>query len=1050
MTTVPSSAAVIEVGSQIGPYRIVGVLGAGGMGTVYRANQVHLNRLVALKVMKPSLAMDKDFCDRFMREARSGAALDHPHVVRILDADIREGILYLAFEFMPGGDLAHLLEQRGPQTAAEALRLIAECADGLHAIHLKGLLHRDIKPQNIFLDAEGHIKLGDLGLARLATGDDRMTMTGAVMGTPAYMAPEQADGTELDIRSDIHALGGTLYTLLTGRQPFTGPTQMAIMGKVMYEPPPDPRAVIPTVPDDVAAVVKRAMAKRRDDRFATPADMRQEVLRVAAGLPSAPIQPAAIPTSSVLNPTPATAAPTSSQLAPTLVTQVAGESPTWSPAPMPSAPTEHPSALRADIPPAMAQKPDLPRPATLHPLVPPRRTAKGAPVIVAAVIVGSALAAGGWWWHRQTMLNSGRDEELARIADLPDGATEADEHLVSQTVATYDETVAGKRKEVVDAAWSQKVAAILNLRLKQEKDAKALADQAAKDAAKALADQQAKDAAATALADQQAKDAAAKALADQQAKDAAAKTLADQQAKDAVAKALADQQVRDATAKALADQQARDATAKALADQQAKDAPIKAPTDQPQAIAPKALTNQQPSPDQQPSASWASAQGRDQCGNWADLTVLGVTQRFRYIPDGKFMMGSPPNQAGRDADENAHPVTLTRSFWMADSTCTQDFWQAVMKANPSHFIGDPQRPVEQVSWNDCQSFLSEINQRTPHLFARLPSEAEWEYACRSGTVTAIPAATDLDAIAWYEDNAGHTTHAVKQKAANPWGLYDMIGDVWQWCGDWYGDYPADETPVRPMHVIAPVHRLPPDPLIDPVGAASGSDRVYRGGGWDSSPADCRSADRRHGVPDGRPPVVPGAFAPGARDDLGFRICVTDEQSAISSLRSHLLALDQPRPPADRAAADLQEYIIRMDGPDANAQRWQAKLARIAADRQSTACLDGAGQLAIKDREAAELAEEDLITLIGPDAALATERRRRVADHRALEQRLRAVLAPLNGDSNAIDHSSAGLVALGAALKTWKTAIGQDAQAEAWRKRLDLERGPVAPGEMNRP
>ena len=235
------------------------------------------------------------------------------------------------------------------------------------------------------------------------------------------------------------------------------------------------------------------------------------------------------------------------------------------------------------------------------------------------------------------------------------------------------------------------------------------------------------------------------------------------------------------------------------------------------------------------ASPWASAHGHDQYGDWADLTELGVVQRFRFIPAGTFTMG------GGDLWFTPHAVTLTKPYWMADSSCTQALWQVVMGSNPSKFTGDPQRPVEQVSWDDCQQLLAALNQRDGRLSARLPTEAEWEYACRAGTTGQLPGLS-LDALAWYRDNSGGTTHPVKLKEPNSWGLYDMIGNVFQWCGDWFGDFPAD-------------------PVTDPVGAASGSLRVVRGGSWFMMPALCRS-------------TFHAGKEPGSRTSLiGFRICL---------------------------------------------------------------------------------------------------------------------------------------------------------------------------------
>jgi formylglycine-generating enzyme required for sulfatase activity len=219
--------------------------------------------------------------------------------------------------------------------------------------------------------------------------------------------------------------------------------------------------------------------------------------------------------------------------------------------------------------------------------------------------------------------------------------------------------------------------------------------------------------------------------------------------------------------------------------------------------------------------------------------------RFVYIPPGSFMMGSPSGEAKRDKDETQHRVTLTRGYYMQTTEVTQGQWERVMGSNPSHFknCGD-NCPVEKVSWEDCQQFIRKLNGMEETRKYRLPTEAEWEYAARSGTTGAY--AGDLDAMAWYDNNSGSKTHAVGGKAPNAWGLYDMHGNVWEWCQDWYGDYPSGS-------------------VTDPAGANSSSYRVVRGGGWSRYAGGCRSADR-------------GRIAPGYRDSLlGFRLAFSAGQ-----------------------------------------------------------------------------------------------------------------------------------------------------------------------------
>ena len=241
----------------------------------------------------------------------------------------------------------------------------------------------------------------------------------------------------------------------------------------------------------------------------------------------------------------------------------------------------------------------------------------------------------------------------------------------------------------------------------------------------------------------------------------------------------------------------------------------------------------------------------DKHGYYADLSVKGVAQRFRWIKSGKFMMGSPEKEKDRSNDETQHEVTLTRGYWLADTTCTQAFWQKVMGENPSHFKG-PEKPVERVSWEDAMKFISQLNEFRPDITARLPTEAEWEYACRAGTTTPFSFGEDIstDQVNYngnypYRGSKGkyrETTIDVKQLPCSPWGLYEMHGNVWEWCMDWYGDYDISQA-------------------INPTGAKRAQGRVWRGGSWRIFARDCRSAQRDH-------------YSPGVRNDfVGVRLAL---------------------------------------------------------------------------------------------------------------------------------------------------------------------------------
>ena len=203
----------------------------------------------------------------------------------------------------------------------------------------------------------------------------------------------------------------------------------------------------------------------------------------------------------------------------------------------------------------------------------------------------------------------------------------------------------------------------------------------------------------------------------------------------------------------------------------------------------------------------------------------GVQMVLVWCPAGSFVMGSPETESSRGNDENPHHVTLTRGFWLCKHPVTQQQWSVIMGANPSTFKGQ-KFPIETVSWDDCQSFIKKMNAKpmcrnSEFGVFRLPAEAEWEYACRAGTTGQY--AGKLDALGWYTNNSGRSTHTVGSKKANALGLFDMHGNVWEWCQDWYGAYPGT--------------------VIDPKGPTSGTYRVRRGGGWYNFADGCRSANR---------------------------------------------------------------------------------------------------------------------------------------------------------------------------------------------------------------
>ncbi|MDR1383378.1 MAG: formylglycine-generating enzyme family protein [Planctomycetaceae bacterium] len=239
-----------------------------------------------------------------------------------------------------------------------------------------------------------------------------------------------------------------------------------------------------------------------------------------------------------------------------------------------------------------------------------------------------------------------------------------------------------------------------------------------------------------------------------------------------------------------------------------------------------------------------------QAGDVWKFTMDGIEYSFHWCPSGKFMMGSPSSEENRRSNETQHQVTLSQGFWIQETEVMQQMWECVMGDNPSRFEGK-QLPVECVSWYDCQKFISRLNALNISSFGyrfSLPTEAQWEYACRAESTTAYSFGDSweqLENYAWYNNSSSGESNPVGQKKANSWGLYDMHGNVSEWCSDWYDDYPIKS-------------------VINPVGVSNGSTRVFRGGGWGIYARGCRSADRNDYAPTGR------------SDSLGLRLSLVGE------------------------------------------------------------------------------------------------------------------------------------------------------------------------------
>lgn len=269
-----------------GRYEILKRVGGGGMAVVYQAKDLVLERHVAVKVMNDSISHDEEFIRRFNREAKAAGSLSHPNVVNVYDVGNEEHTHYMVMEFIDGQSLMEKIEQRGYIPAREAAEIALQICDGLAHAHENGIVHRDIKPHNIMVARGDRYKVADFGISRLSSSST-ITQTGSVMGSVHYFSPEQAQGHQISYQSDIYSLGIVLYEMVTGRLPFDGDEAIAIALKHLQEPVPDPREIVPDLPQSICDIIFQAMEKDVGYRYATVEEMAADLQEAVENLPKA-------------------------------------------------------------------------------------------------------------------------------------------------------------------------------------------------------------------------------------------------------------------------------------------------------------------------------------------------------------------------------------------------------------------------------------------------------------------------------------------------------------------------------------------------------------------------------------------------------------------------------------------------------------------------------------------------------------------------------------------------------------------------------------------
>jgi serine/threonine-protein kinase len=278
----------------MGRYRVEQELGRGGMAKVYRGQDTVLGRTVAIKILAPQFADDQDFVHRFRREAQAAARISNQNLVSVFDTGSDDGVHFIVMEYVDGRTLADLIAGGGRILPDRAIEIAIDVCRALEAAHAQGVIHRDIKPGNIMLDENGHVKVTDFGIARVTSTADTIAQTAAVLGTASYLSPEQAQGQPVDGRSDLYSLGCVVFEMVTGRAPFLGDSPVAVASKHVLEQPTPASRLNPDVSPDLDAVILRALAKNPANRYQTAEEFREDLERVRRGMPvnATPLLPA--------------------------------------------------------------------------------------------------------------------------------------------------------------------------------------------------------------------------------------------------------------------------------------------------------------------------------------------------------------------------------------------------------------------------------------------------------------------------------------------------------------------------------------------------------------------------------------------------------------------------------------------------------------------------------------------------------------------------------------------------------------------------------------
>jgi serine/threonine protein kinase/formylglycine-generating enzyme required for sulfatase activity len=817
-------------------------IGKGGMGAVYYAIHPRLNVEVAVKVLPPHLLdQDPKLADRFVTEARVAAALESDHVVRVLDVDREGTTFFLVMQYVEGESAGGALKRRMAEGApalseSDALQIVTAAARGLAAAHARGIVHRDIKPDNILIPrgALSRAKLADLGLAKPEGGGGSLgTQSNIAMGTPGYMAPEQIeDARTAGPPADVFSMGATLYALLSGRAPFQGTSLAAVLRQTAtQEPPPLPG----TVSAAARAIVERCLSKDPARRFAHGGELLRALEEAQTSSGERTVIPEANRPALRRSPLPWLAAAAAFLVAGTAALLLFRGHTEPLPPPAPVTKKEPAPPVRESPPPAPPRAPE-PDP-SVEKKAAYRDYMRAADVArISQNWPGLAEAAS------KAEANALTPEETRAARDLAAQAAQQQEWAAAQQAekdGRLDQAVSLAEK----AAAVREAPAPLARYIADLKARKTAADERAarlkefsqwtgqargeKDPAAALAlwkraenfidrdadrDEVRKkvEELSALLAGLEIEKRRAAALAEGE------KLLGEGKLDPAEAKFSEAAKIKEDAAARSGLDRVREFRARKLYDAamaEARDAEEKKETARAKAAYARALAAR-PGDD-----AAAEAMKALEARTLADRITIPldragtVRMEFVRIKAGKFTMGNKAAPEGQEPRE----VTLTKDFWMQTTETTQAQWRTVMGTSPFNFSGND-LPAENVSWDRCMDFTKKLGEVAgADAGGRkfdLPTEAEWEYAARAGSTGQFcfnEGEGTLADYAWYGGTSGDRSHPVAKKKPNAWGLYDMHGNVWEWCRDWYGRHPVAG--------------------VDPTGPAAGMCRILRGFGW---------------------------------------------------------------------------------------------------------------------------------------------------------------------------------------------------------------------------